>query len=114
MSSAGNIVLDTQKAYLNKGTYLVSVFRTISSTAKTTKSTLVFDKGEHEFAQNMQNTHNRYCQVVLYKAKESKEYTQYLIKLRGTIQSLLCITFLFQYHAKHLIYICLELEYHIQ
>ena len=72
---AGNVVLNTQKAYLNKGTYLVSVFGTIGSTAGTATLTLVFDEGERGYAQNTQNTHDGCCQVILYEVKESKEYT---------------------------------------
>lgn len=75
---AGNVVLNTQKAYLNKGTYLVSVFGTIGSTAGTATLTLVFDEGERGYAQNTQNTQNTHdgcCQVILYEVKESKEYT---------------------------------------
>lgn len=73
--SAGLVVLNTQKAYLNKGTYLVSVFGTIGSTAGTATLTLAFDGGERGYAQNTQNTHDGCCQVVLYEVKESKEYT---------------------------------------
>lgn len=74
-NDASYIVLDTQKAFLNKGVYAITVFGTISSSGGTAQLRVVFDGGERGFAQNTQNIYNSCSETILYEVSESNEYT---------------------------------------
>lgn len=74
-NNSSYVVLDTQKAFLNQGIYVITVFGTISSTGGTAQLLVMFDGGERGFAQNTQNTYNSCSQTLMYKVNESKEYT---------------------------------------
>lgn len=74
-NDASYIVLDTKKAFLNKGVYAITVFGTISSSGGTAQLRVVFDGGERGFAQNTQNIYNSCSETILYEVSESNEYT---------------------------------------
>ena len=74
-NDASYIVLDTKKAFLNKGVYAITVFGTISSSGGTAQLRVVFDGGERGFAQNTQNIYNSCSETLLYEVSESNEYT---------------------------------------
>lgn len=74
-NDASYIVLDTKKAFLNKGVYAITVFGTISSSGGTAQLRVVFDGGERGFAQNTQKIYNSCSETLLYEVSESNEYT---------------------------------------